>query len=114
VPFSIGKHVVLNEFLAGMYGDGYFPKFLVDKIKKILVSLCEDIESEAPRDTDSLFKLTHLTTARINELAAEFEESGSELETVAREVMAGDFDQIVRAYGFTDVDVEDVVAARDW
>lgn len=58
--------------------------------------------------------MTHAATEKINELEGEFEEHDSELETVAREVMAGDFDYIVRAYGFTEVDLEDVIAPRDW
>lgn len=33
------------DFLAGMYSDGYFPDGLVDKIKAILIDLCEKIEA---------------------------------------------------------------------
>jgi hypothetical protein len=36
------------------------------------------------------------------------------LETVAREIMAENFYYIVRAYGFLDVDIEDVIAPRNW
>jgi uncharacterized protein DUF5713 len=102
------------EFLPGMYADGYFPRFLVDKLKEVLVKLCEDIESESPPDTESLLKLTHAATERINELAEEFDENGSDLETVAREVIADDFEHIVRTYGFNDVDIEEVIAPREW
>lgn len=102
------------DFLRGMYSDGYFPNFLVDKIKNILVCLCEQIESENPQDAQTLLKLTHTATEKINDLEEEFEENDSELETGAREVMGADFDHIVKAYGFLDVDIEDVIAPRDW
>ena len=103
-----------HEFLAGMYGDGYFPAFLVDKVKAILLDLCYQIEAQAPPDNEGLLKLTHAATERINDLQDEFLENDSELETVAREVMGAEFEQIARAYGFSDVDVEDLVATRDW
>ncbi|KLV03433.1 hypothetical protein ABT56_19795 [Photobacterium aquae] len=101
-------------FLTGMYSDGYFPDFLVDKLKIILIELCESIEANNPNSEESLLLLTHAATERINELGEEFEDNGSELETEAREVIAGDFDFIVRSYGFADVDIEDVIAPREW
>lgn len=103
-----------RELLASMYADGYFPDFLVDKIKAILLDLCEQIEREHPKDEQSLLKLTHAATELINGLAEEFEANDSELETGAREAMGAEFDFIVRAYGFEDVDIEDVIAPRDW
>lgn len=103
-----------RELLAEMYADGYFPDHLVDKIKAILLDLCEQIERERPGDEGSLLKLTHAATERINGLAQEFEENDSELETGAREAMGAEFEFIVRAYGFEHVDIEDVIAPRDW
>ena len=55
-------------FLQGMYDDGYFPNFLVDKGKAILVSLCEQIEKTKPLG-DEVLKLTHAATEEFNELA---------------------------------------------
>lgn len=102
------------DFLAGMYKDDYFPDFLVDKIKAILIELCQQIETERPANDEALLRLTHAATERINDLEDEFEENDSELETVAREVMAENFDYIVRSYGFNDVDIEDVIEPREW
>ena len=102
------------SFLQDMYRDDYFPNFLVDKIKALLVSLCEDIERTKPSTDESLLILTHATTEKINDLEEEFDENDSELETGARESMAEDFEFIVRTYGFKDIDLEDVIAPRDW
>jgi hypothetical protein len=103
-----------HSFLAGMYSDGYFPSDLVDKLKVILVDLCVELESKAPISLDVLLLLSHRATERINELGAEFEERGSEIETVAREVIAQEFSAIADAYGFTGVNVEELIAPRDW
>ena len=107
------KDLLNHKFLAGMYSDGYFPPFLVDKSKAILVRLCESIEKQQPKDASALCVLTHAATEEFNRLAEEFEENDSEIETAAREVIAGDFDTIAKAYGF-DVDVEELIAPRDW
>lgn len=101
------------KFLKDMYEDGYFPNFLVDKCKTILVELCVQIETQKPSTDADLFKLTHAATERINDLAEEFEENDSELETGAREAFGEDFGFIVEAYGF-EVDIEEVIAPRDW
>jgi hypothetical protein len=102
-----------RHFLQEMYDDGYYPTFLVDKGKAILVRLCEAIEARKPADNDSLLQLTHAATDEFNALDDEFVENDSEIETVAREVIAGDFEFIVKAYGF-DVDIEEVIGTRDW
>ena len=100
-------------FLKDMYQSNYFPDFLVDKGKAILVQLCEQMESEKPTDDDSVYKLTHAATEAFNVLQDEFCDNGSEIETAARDCIGMDFDFIVKAYGFN-LDTEDVIAPRDW
>jgi len=68
---------------------------------------------QKPAENDSLLQLTHAATNEFNALAEEFFEKDSELETAAREAIGSDFAYIVKAYGF-DIDVEDVIATRDW
>jgi len=96
-----------------MYDDSYFPTRLVDKGKAILLRLCEAIEADKPTDLDALYALTHAATEEFNELQEEFDDSGSEIETAARECIAGDFAFIANAYGF-DADIEELIAPREW
>ena len=96
-----------------MYQDSYFPDHLVDKCKNILVNLCLQIEDHKPSTNEELFALTHSATDKINDLADDFESHDSEIETAAREALGADFDFIAKSYGF-EVDVEDVIATRDW
>lgn len=101
------------QWLKGMYGDGYFPDHCVDKVRDVLVALCQRIETEKPADLEALYHLTQAATEQINELEEYFGEHDSELETGARETMAEDFSQIATAYGF-EADVEELIATRDW
>ncbi len=108
------ENISTHAFLKDMYEDGYFPNHLVDKIKDILIQVCEMIEAQNPKTDEELFSITHKAVEQINELEEEFEENDSELETAAREAMGADFDFIVKTYGFNEVDIEDVIAPREW
>lgn len=101
------------DFLADMYADAYFPNFLVDKLKEVLLELCEKIEAEQPENLEDLYELTHAATELINELQEDFYEQDSEIETVARDAIGMDFEFIANSYNF-DADVEMLIAPRDW
>jgi len=109
------KNEALKEysFLKDMYRDSYFPDFLVDKGKQILVELCIQIEKENPKTLEDLYKLTHAATDKFNDLENEFGENESEIETAARESIAEDFGFIAKAYNY-EADVEELIATRDW
>ncbi|MFK7970459.1 MAG: DUF5713 family protein [Bacteroidia bacterium] len=102
-----------HPFLTVMYQDTYFPDVVVDQGKAILINLCMQIEKENPATLAELYALTHAATERFNDLEDEFDKHGSELETVAREAIAMDFEVIAKAYGF-EADVEELIAPRDW
>ncbi|MFB7461762.1 MULTISPECIES: DUF5713 family protein [unclassified Streptomyces] len=103
-----------HAFLRPLYEDPYFPDHVVDKGRAILLRLCERVEAEQPSDLAALYALTQAATEEFNLLEAEFEAAGSEIETVAREEIAEGFWFVASAYGFTDADVEELIATRDW
>ncbi|MEU3749010.1 MULTISPECIES: DUF5713 family protein [Streptomyces] len=108
------QQVAGHAFLRQMYADSYFPDHVVDLGRAILLRLCERMEDEQPSDLEALYALTQAATEEFNRLEAEFEAAGSEIETVAREVIAEDFWFVASAYGFTDADVEELIATREW
>lgn len=101
------------KFLDCMYQDSYFPSFLVDKCRDILLALCYKIETTNPITLDQLYKLTHAATEKLNDLEDEFFNNDSEIETVARECLAKNFEFIANAYGF-EADIEELIAPRYW
>lgn len=100
-------------FLDCMYNDSYFPTFLVDKCKNILLKLCQEIEIQKPNDLQGLYQLTQTATDEINDLQDEFFDNNSEIETGARECLAADFELIAKVYGY-DADIEELIATREW
>lgn len=102
------------SFLSEMFRDPFFPDFLVEKCKSILLDLCKDIENNRPNSLDELYELTHASTERLNDLEEEFGEHESEIETAARECLTLDIEAIAKAYGYNDADLEELVAPREW
>lgn len=113
MPVSDAR-VSTHPFLRALYADDYYPDRVLDRGRGILLRLCERIEAERPADLTALYALTHAATEEFNDLEAEFEAAGSEIETVAREEIAEDFRFVARAYGFSDADVEKLIATREW
>ncbi len=112
---SLNNDTIKNhEFLSSMYQDSYFPDFLVDKCKAVLLELCQNIEQKNPQSLEELYALTHSATDKINDLEDDFNENGSEIETGARECLAVDFEFIAHAYGFKNADIEELIATREW
>ncbi|RMR10176.1 hypothetical protein ALP93_05215 [Pseudomonas syringae pv. helianthi] len=115
IPMQLTNETMARHtFLKGMYQDEYFPDAVVKMCEDVLINLCHEIEQQKPSDLDALYALTHQATEQINELEEAFEENGSEIETVAREAITGDFIRIADAYGFTDADIEELIALREW
>jgi hypothetical protein len=101
-------------FLDCMYQDQYFPKFLVDKCKYILVGLCHNIETQKPKNLAELYRLSQAATTRLNSLEDEFLDNDSEMETGARDCLGINFMAIAQAYGFAEADPEELIATRNW
>lgn len=100
-------------FLENMYRDDYFPDFLVDKGKLILIELCIQIENKNPKTLSELYEFTQAATNKFNDLDHELFENGSEIETGARESISEDFDFIAQAFGY-EADSEELIATREW
>lgn len=100
------------RLLEEMYEDGYFPDFLVDKIKSLVQEVIVFLEA-GEKDVGIIQQKFDGMTRAINDLQQEFEENDSELETGARESIGETVDYILKWFGI-DLDVEDALGERDW
>ncbi|MDE7422353.1 MAG: hypothetical protein K2N51_01440 [Lachnospiraceae bacterium] len=98
--------------LEGMYRDGYFPDFLVDKVKDLVQDVIGLLETGEKNLEKIQNKFDEMTLA-INELQEEFEDNDSEIETVARESIGETVEYILNWFDI-DLDVEDAIRQRDW
>lgn len=100
------------RLLEDMYGDGYFPDFLVDKIRNLMQEVIAFLET-GERDEEKIQEKFDEMTLSINDLQEEFEENDSEIETGARESIGETVEYILQWFDI-DIDVEDAIGERDW
>lgn len=98
--------------LEDMYNDPYFPNFLVDKIKDLILEVITVLEA-GETDLDVIQTKLDTMTMAINDLQEEFDEHDSEIETVARDSIGVTVEDILEYFNI-DIDIEDAIAERDW
>lgn len=100
------------QLLAAMYRDGYFPDFLVDKVRVQMQAVIAFLET-GERDLKKIQKKFDEMTQAINDLQEEFEDNDSEIETVARDSIAETTEYILQWFNIG-IGVEDAIGDRDW
>lgn len=98
--------------LKDMYEDGYFPNFLVDKVKELILGLITYLEM-GEQDIGKIQEKLDYMTIGINDLQEEFDENDSEIETVARDSIGVSVKYVLQWFGI-DIDIEDAIRERDW
>ena len=98
--------------LEDMVNDSYFPDFLVDKVKSLIVPVITLLENGETDKEVIQDKLDEMTLA-INDLEEEFEENDSEIETVARDSIGCTIEYILKWFDI-DIDAETAIRERDW
>ena len=101
------------QFLKEMYADSYFPTILVDKVKDILVHLCNQFAENPIHTIEDELIFIDETIEKINVLENEFYAYESEIETAAREAILGDVIQIMKFYNVR-CDFEEATGNREW
>lgn len=100
------------KLLEDMYDDGYFPDFLVDKVKDQVQVVIHFLEA-GERDLEKIQDKFDEMTEAINDLQQEFEEHDSEIETLARDSIGETVEYILQWFD-VGIDVEDAIGQRDW
>lgn len=98
--------------LEAMVNDGYYPKFLVDKIETLIIPVIRLLENGETNKAIIQNKLDEMTLA-INDLQEKFEENDSEIETAARDSIAVTIGYILDWFNI-DIDMETAIRERDW
>lgn len=100
------------EYLKEMYDDTYFPNFLVDKVKEIIMETVTFLES-GEHNLVQIQEAFDTMTSKINVMQNEFSDNDSEIETGARESIADTIDNILTHFDI-DLDIEEAIRVREW
>ena len=100
------------RFLTEMYTDDYYPSDLVDRVRDTIMELVSFLETKEHTNSEIQDELDRVTL-KINDLQGEFEEEGSEIETVARDSIGVTISDVLK---FFDIDIhpEDAIRKRQW
>lgn len=98
--------------LKNMVNDSYYPSFLVEKIKALIIPIIRLLENGETNKAIIQSKLDEMTLA-INDLQDEFDEHNSEIETVARDSIAATIGYIMDWFNI-EIDMETAVREREW
>lgn len=100
------------RLLEDMYQDGYFPDFLVDKVKALVQNVIGFLET-GERNLEKIQSKFDEMTLAINDLQEELEDNDSEIETAARDSIGETVAYILEWFDI-DINVEDAIGERDW
>ncbi len=100
------------SLIKDMVNDDYYPQFLVEKIKALIIPVIDLLENGETNVNIIQEKLDEMTLA-INDLQEDFDENDSEIETVARDSIAVTIGYIMEWFGI-DIDTETALRERDW
>lgn len=103
-----GSYILVKD----MASDKYYPKFLVERVRELIVPVIQMLE-QGETDLDIIQDKLDDMTRSINGLQGEFEENGSEIETGARESIAETIEYILEWFDI-DIDVETALQEREW
>ena len=98
------------KLLAEMYLDEYFPDFLVDQVKDEIQKVIDLLET-GETDTEIIQKKLDEMVCVINDLQEEFDENGSEIETVARDCIGENVGYVLKWFDIP-IDVEEAIRER--
>ncbi|MBR1529010.1 MAG: hypothetical protein IJ642_06885 [Oscillospiraceae bacterium] len=92
--------------------DDYYPAFLVDKLRKEIQNVIAFLETGVTDLYQIQEKLDHMTI-NMNQIAEEFEDNDSEIESIARDNIAADIIKILNYFAIP-LDVETALREREW
>lgn len=104
---------MLNDLLLPMFDDSYYPQILVAEIKQYLVDFSNQISSSNKTEYE-IYQLANSTLIKINEMKADFEDLDSSLDDTATDYIAEAMMMVVQDAGYLDIDLEELVASREW
>jgi predicted nuclease with TOPRIM domain len=95
-----------------MYEDPYYPKFLVDDLKSLLLRLVEYLYEQG-RSREEIQEKFDETTININNLQERFHDNDSEIDDVASDCLKIDVEYILKYFAL-DLTVEEALRERAW
>lgn len=101
------------DLLLPMFDDEYYPDILVAEVKQHIERFAKKVEKSGLSDHE-IYLFAQETVARINKMKPQFEDLDSSLDDTAADYVAEAMMMMVQEYGYFDIEMEELVATREW
>ncbi|WP_336933395.1 DUF5713 family protein [Acinetobacter bereziniae] len=104
---------MFNDLLLPMFDDEYYPDILVAEIKQLIEQFAKKVAKTSFSDAE-IYSLANLTVTEINEMKPQFEDLDSSLDDTAADYIAEALMMVIQDQGYLDLEMEELVAKREW
>ncbi len=104
---------MFDDLLLPMFDDEYYPDILVAEVKQLIEQFAKTLAKMNISDSE-VYSLANSTVVEINEMKPQFEDLDSSLDDTAADYIAEAMMMVVQDQGYLDIEMEELVANREW
>lgn len=104
---------MFENLLLPMFDDEYYPDILVAELKQHILQFAKKVSRSDLAETE-IYRFAHQTLSEINEMKPQFEDLDSSLDDTAADYIAEAMMMVVQDVGYLDIEIEELVANREW
>lgn len=101
------------DLLLPMFDDEYYPDILVAEVKLMVIQFAKKVAKTDLSATD-IYHFANETVALLNKMKPQFEDLDSSLDDTAADYIAEAMMMILQDEGYMDIEMEELVANREW
>ena len=104
---------MFNDLLLPMFDDEYYPDILVAEVKQLIEKFAKKVSKSTFNEAE-IYALANVTVTEINEMKPQFEDLDSSLDDTAADYIAEAMMMVVQNQGYLDIEMEELIANREW
>ena len=104
---------MFEDLLLPMFDDDYYPDILVAEVKQIIKQFAKKLAKPDLSEVE-IYRFAAETVVFINKMKPQFEDLDSSLDDTAADYVAEAMMMVVQEQGYFEVEMEELVATREW
>ena len=104
---------MFSDLLLPMFDDEYYPDILVAEVRQHIEQFAKRLAKKNCSDKE-VYLLAGQLVVEINEMKPQFEDLDSSLDDTAADYIAEAMMMVVQDQGYMDIEMEELVATREW
>ena len=104
---------MFEDLLLPMFDDEYYPDILVAEVKQHIQQFSTKVAGSGVSESD-IYRFAHQTLIEINEMKPQFDDLDSSLDDTAADYIAEAMMMIVQEAGYLEIEMEELIANREW